>query len=83
MTTTKRKYRTTSPALIGPFDFKAMHHIFCYKFESESTETGWLGVNLKLRDAFKPSDNHCLVIWTCAQTLLKIDKYHRIEKFSI
>ena len=81
MSTTKRKYRTSSPSLISPYDFKLMHHIFAYKFESESTETGWLGVNMKLKKAF--SENHCLIIWTCSETLLKIDKFHRVEKFSI
>ena len=55
---TNRKYNNNCANAFGPFDYKSMHMIFCHKFASQNTESGWIGVNLKLAKAFE--ENHVL-----------------------
>ena len=81
MKTTKRLFKTTSPTLISPSDFLQMHFIYAKQFESEATESGWIGVNLRLNEDLK--ENMVLVLWTCSEALLKIDRFNRVEKFSM
>ena len=56
--TTGRKYNTTISEMINPWDFKQFHYIYSHKFEGETTDNGWLGVNLKLATAL--TDNYVL-----------------------
>ena len=62
------------PALLH---FKIMSH----KFEAEMTSQGWIGVNLKLTQAF--TEQMSIVIWIVSPNALMIDKYHQIEKFNL
>ena len=55
---TNRKYNNNCGDAVGPFDFKKMHMLYCHKFASQNTESGWIGVNLKLEKAFE--ENHVL-----------------------
>lgn len=50
--TTGRKFQATSPELLSPTDFKSFHYLYSHKFEGETSESGWLGINLKLEQAF-------------------------------
>ena len=58
LTTTKRKFKNQCPEQILPGDFTNFNYLFSHKFEAEQTETGWVGINLKLTEAFK--ENHTL-----------------------
>ena len=51
--TTQRKFKTQCPEQILPGDFSNFHFIFCHHFEGESTETGWVGINLRLAEAYR------------------------------
>ena len=75
---TKRKFKNECPAQIVPSDFCNFHFIFSHKFEGEPTESGWVGINLKLEKAYE--QNHTLVVWTSYDVELKIDQYNRVEK---
>ena len=57
LTVTSRKYNNKCSGAIEPYDFKMMHNIYAYKFE-ENDDSGWIGVNLKLKKAFE--SNHVL-----------------------
>ena len=58
LTVTNRKYNNNCMNSIGPFDFKLMHNIYGYKFSSQNTESGWIGINLKLAKEFQ--ENHVI-----------------------
>ena len=58
LTVTNRKYNNSCMNSIGPFDFKLMHNIYGYKFPFENTESGWIGINLKLEKEFE--ENHVI-----------------------
>ena len=75
---TKRKFKNECPAQIVPSDFCNFHFIYSHKFEGEPTESGWVGINLKLEKAYE--QNHTLVVWTSYDVELKIDQYNRVEK---
>ena len=55
--------------------------IYAHKFEAEASNQGWLGINLKLSEAFK--DPHTLVVWTINECAITIDKFHQIEKINL
>ena len=91
--TTGRKFQTNSPMLMTIGDYKQFHYLYSHKFEGETSESGWIGINIKLETAF--SDNNVLgsmicnnysnitlilVIWTSQDVELKLDRFHRIEK---
>ena len=61
-------------------DFKA-NWLFSHKFECENASQGWLGIQLKLKQAF--SEPMSLVIWLVNPTALTIDKFHQIEKINL
>ena len=52
--------------------------LYAHQFEAESSSQGWLGVHLKLNEAYTTS--HTLVIWSVYSTAITIDKFHQIEK---
>ena len=59
-----------------------MHNwIYAHKFEGESSDRGWLGINLKLETGL--SDSYSLVMWTIYDCALTIDKFHQIEKLNL
>lgn len=56
--TTNRKFDNVCAEQILPGDFQAFHYIYAHKFVGESSETGWIGINLKLEEAF--TENYTL-----------------------
>lgn len=58
--TTGRKYQTIMSDMLGPWDFKSFHYLYSHKFEGESSESGWIGINLKLEAPL--ADNYVLGI---------------------
>jgi hypothetical protein len=56
--TTNRKFDNSCPEQILIGNFKLFQYIYAHKFSGETTETGWLGVNIKLEEVFK--SNHTL-----------------------
>ena len=55
--------------------------IYAHKFEAEVSEEGWLGINIKLSEAY--TESHTLVIWCIYDAAITIDKFHQIEKLSL
>jgi len=53
--------------------------LWAHKFE-EDLENGWIGITMKLTEAFTEPMN--LVVWVISQASLTIDKYHQIEKIN-
>ena len=51
--TTKRKFKTQCPEQILPGDFSNFHFLFAHEFEGENTENGWVGINIKLTEAYE------------------------------
>jgi len=49
---TNRSFRNSCSKQISPSDFSNFAYLYAHKFEGESTESGWLGINLKLENAF-------------------------------
>ena len=56
--TTNRNFRNTCPEQILPSDFQQFNFLYSHKFEGEPTETGWIGINLKLSEGY--SENYTL-----------------------
>ena len=52
LSTTQRKFKTQCPEQILPGDFANFHFIYAHQFEGEQTESGWIGINLKLTEAY-------------------------------
>ena len=57
--------------------------LWSHKFEGEVTPQGWLGINLKLREAFTDENPMCLVIWVIAKNAISVDKFHQIQKINL
>ena len=55
--------------------------IYAHRFEAEVSEEGWLGINIKLSDAY--TEPHTLVIWCIYDSAITIDKFHQIERMSL
>ena len=53
------------------------NYIWSHKFEVERSSTGWIGIDIKLENAYK--DNMSLVVWLISPCALTIDKYNEIE----
>lgn len=50
--TTNRQFKNNCADQILPSDFQLFHYIYSHKFEGEPTETGWIGINLTLKEAY-------------------------------
>ena len=55
--------------------------IWAHKFEAESTSSGWIGIDIKLSEAFK--EPMSLVIWIINPTAITLDQYQQIEKINL
>jgi len=55
--------------------------IYAHKFEAEVSEEGWLGINIRLSEAY--TEAFTLVIWCIYDAAITIDKFHQIEKLSL
>lgn len=91
--TTNRKFVNTCAEQISAGDFQQFHYLYAHKFVGETSETGWLGINLKLEQAYEENytmgiffifktknKKNILVIWTSHEVDLRIDQFRRIEK---
>ena len=56
--TTKRTFQSSCPKQLEASDFKKFFYIYAHKFEGENSESGWVGVNLKLEAEY--ADNYVL-----------------------
>jgi len=52
MRSTNRKFQNKCAEQILPLDFQNFHFIYSHKFQGEALESGWLGINLKLEEAY-------------------------------
>lgn len=52
LSTTNRKFQNVCSKQMSPSDFQNFNYIYAHKFEGESSETGWIGINLKLETAY-------------------------------
>ena len=50
---TNRNFQNKCAEQILPSDFKEFSFIYSHKFEGETAETGWLGINIKLEQAYQ------------------------------
>ena len=75
-----RFYNINSGDGLSPNKFKC-HFLWSHHFEAETTAQGWLGINLKLKDAF--TTPYSLIIWFISPRALTIDKFHRIERINL
>ena len=50
--TTNRKFQIQCAEQLKPTDFRNFHFLYSHRFEGENTETGWIGINLKLKEAY-------------------------------
>ena len=81
MDVTSRLYNVFSGDSPSFTAFQNFMWIWSHKFEAEMTSQGWIGVNLKLTQAF--TEQMSIVIWIVSPNALTIDKYHQIEKFNL
>jgi len=59
-----------------------MHNwIYAHRFEGETSDRGWLGINLKLKENL--GESYSLVMWTIYDCALTIDKFHQVEKLNL
>ena len=77
--TTNKYYNVMSSDTFTLMEFK-YNYLWSHKFEAESADRGWIGINFKLSDSF--SDNMCLVVWIISPTVLTLDKFHQVEKIN-
>ena len=54
--------------------------IWSHYFECENAAQGWLGVQLKLKEAF--TEPMSMVLWLINPTGISLDKFHQIEKIN-
>lgn len=52
LSTTNRKFQVQCAEQLKPRDFKNFHFLYSHRFEGENTETGWIGINIKLDTAY-------------------------------
>lgn len=69
--------RCGSTFRITDFEYNFIH---AHKFEAESSESGWIGVNLKLSTI--PTSPLSLVMWFVSPSALSVDKFHSVERIN-
>ena len=55
--------------------------IWSHHFETEESSTGWISIDLKLKEAY--DSNMTMVIWLVSPFSLSLDKFNQIEKLRI
>ena len=50
--TTNRSFQNKCAQQLLPADFQQFHYLYTHKFQGEPSETGWIGINLKLESAY-------------------------------
>lgn len=80
MDVTDRLYNNEAGTSLDTREF-SYNFIWSHKFEGEFTGQGWLGLDIKLDEAY--DENMVLVFWVISATALTIDKFHQIEKLQL
>ena len=70
-------FKCGSSLRIADFKYNCIH---VHKFEAESSESGWIGVNFKL--STQPTSPLSLVMWFVQPSALTIDKFHSVERLN-
>ena len=78
--TVNKLYNVTTADSFTGAEF-TYNFIWSHNFESESTSSGWLGIEIELENNL--STPHTLVVWCIAPSSLTIDKFHQIERFKL
>ena len=78
--TTERYYNVVSGEVFSLTEFK-YNFLWSHKFEAESADQGWIGINFKLNQSF--SESMSLVVWIISPTVLLLDKFHKVEKLNL
>ena len=77
---TSRRYNVFAGKQMSMQEFQ-YNFIWSHKFEAESTSSGWIGIDMKLSEAF--TEPMSLVIWIINPTAITIDQFHQIEKINL
>ena len=77
---TDQLYNNQCGSTLTVNDFES-NYLIAHKFECEVSNTGWIGINLKLAKPPSNDDPICLVAWFICNNRITIDKFHSVEKF--
>ena len=77
---TSRLYNVFAGKQFTMMEFQ-WNFIWAHKFEAESTSSGWIGIDIKLSEAF--TEPMSLVIWIINPTAITIDQFQQIEKINL
>ena len=77
---TSRRYNVYAGKQMSMQEFQ-YNFIWSHKFEAESTSSGWIGIDIKLSEAF--TEPMSLVIWIINPAAITIDQFHQIEKINL
>ena len=77
---TSRRYNVFAGKQMSMQEFQ-YNFIWSHKFEAESTSSGWIGIDIKLSEAF--TEPMSLVIWIINPAAITIDQFHQIEKINL
>ena len=78
--TTGQLYNNKCGSSLTVNDFES-NFLISHKFECEISNTGWIGINLKLSRAPAEDEPLCLVAWFICENRISVDKFHSVEKF--
>ena len=78
--TTDRYYNVVSGESLSLTEFK-YNFLWSHKFEAESADQGWLGINFKLSSSY--SESMSLVVWIISPTVLTLDQFNKVEKINL
>ena len=77
---TNRLHNIYAGESVTQAEFK-INWLWSHKFECENASQGYLGISLKLEDAFTVPMS--LVIWLINPTALSVDKFHQLERINL
>ena len=77
---TDQLYNNRCGSTLTVNDFES-NDLIAHKFECEVSNTGWIGINLKLAKPPSNDDPICLVAWFICNNKITIDSFHSVEKF--
>ena len=75
-----RTYNNNCCGGLSKINFKT-NFLWSHHFEAEETSQGWIGMDIKLSEAFTTS--HTMIVWIIYPMSVSIDKYHQVEKMTL
>ena len=75
--TTGRHYNINAGETVTCDQFKT-GWVWSHKFEAETSNQGWIGINFNLEKEF--TQNMVMVVWIVSNHSVSIDKFHQLEK---